>query len=101
MHAYHVPEPRIGMVDSMGVGARPIQPGLLGPAAPMRTGGGDWQTMLLAALQSPEIQQMLMGQEQAPMSLQAPGLLMPQAQIQPYQPAPLTALPGLFGGAYG
>lgn len=36
-------------------------------------------------------------QEQAP-QLQAPGLLMPNIQIQPYQPPPLTAMGGLFGG---
>lgn len=76
--------------------ATPI-PGFGAGAGPGSSGA------IMAALQDPNIQQMIMSalqpqqQDQASV-LAPPGLLMPDVQIQPYAPPALSALAGLFGG---
>lgn len=99
-------QPQVGLVNSgihrpaaAGVGTLPSVggPGAYQPS-PGAPAGGGWQQMLMAALQDPQLQQMMGGQSQQAPMLQAPGLLMPQHQIQGYQPPPLTAIGGLLGG---
>jgi hypothetical protein len=70
------------------------------PAGP-RAGqaGVNPSSLMMAALQNPAIRQLL-EQMQAPQpQLQAPGLMMPQFQFQPY--VPQLRGTGMFGGGRG
>lgn len=86
------------LANPSGAFGTPVQQTPIGGpiAQPSRIPGG-----IMAALQNPEIQQLIMGQlggQQERPQIQAPGLLMPNPQITPFQMAPLTAAPSLFGG---